>query len=146
MQFDFVRFLFQKTFLRREISLFSFFFVWNIFSYLYKTQLTRYSEKKLWHWFIFVQLSVNLRNSTVTLFDFLFTVAAKLCLSILPKVDLYMQTSSFFRRLPKCAPQTGTVDPTFTVVVFGVFSLADFPSYAIAKSTEALLFRSIYLN
>ena len=46
----------------------------------------------------------------------------------------------------KCAPQTGTVDPTFTVVVFGVFSLADFPSYAIAKSTEALLFRSIHLN
>ena len=82
----------------------------------------------------------------MTPFDFLFTVAAKLCLSILPKVDLYMQTSSFFRRLPKCAPQTGTVDPTFTVVVFGVFNLADFPSYAIAKSTEALLFRSIYLN
>ena len=81
----------------------------------------------------------------MTSFDF-FTVAAKLCLSILPKVDLYMQSSSFFRRLPKCAPQTGTVDPTFTVVVFGhgVFSSADFPSYAIAKSTEALLFHSIY--
>ena len=63
------------------------------------------------------------------------------------KEDLYMQSSSFFRRLPKCAPQTGTVEPTFTVVVFGG-SLADFPSYAIAnyKSTEGLLFRSIYLN
>ena len=48
MQFDFVRFLFKKTFLRREISLFSFeIFVWNIFLYLYKAQLTRYSEKKL---------------------------------------------------------------------------------------------------
>ena len=52
MQFDFVLFLFKKTFLRRKISLFSFeTFVWNIFSYLYKTQLTRYSWKKLWHWF-----------------------------------------------------------------------------------------------
>ena len=56
-----------------------------------------------------------------------------------------MQSSSFFQRLPKRAPQTGTVDPTFTVVVFGVFSLADFPKYAIATSTDALIFPSIYI-
>ena len=79
----------------------------------------------------FVQLSLNLRNSTVTSYDFFyFTVAAKLCLSILPKVDLHMQSSSFFLRLPKHARQTGTV------VVFGVFSLAEWISaiYAIATS------------
>ena len=56
-----------------------------------------------------------------------------------------MQSSSFFQRLPKRAPQTGTVDPTFTVVVFGVFSLADFPLYAITTSTDALIFPSIYI-
>ena len=88
---------------------------------------------------------IFLRNSTVTPYDF-FTVAAKLCLSILPMVDLYMQSSSFFRRLPKCAPQTGTVDPTFIVVVFGVFSFAHFSPYAMAKSTEAFIFPSINPN
>ena len=72
-------------------------------------------------------------------------MAAKLCLSILPKVDLYMQSSLFFQRLPKRAPQPGTVDPTFTVVVLGVFSLADFPPYAIATSTDAFIFPSIYI-
>ena len=57
-----------------------------------------------------------------------------------------MQSLSLFRRLVKCAPQAGTVDPTFTVVDVGVFSLADFPVYPIAKSTEALIFPSTYLN
>ena len=144
-------FLFKKTFLRRKISLFSFeTFVWNIFSYLYKTQLTRYSWKKLWHWFFRIIISKPTELNGDFIRFFLLSVAAKLCLSILPKVDLYMQSSSFFRRLPKRAPQTGTVDPTFTVVVFGVFSLADFPPYAIATSTDAfislLFIYIIYIN
>ena len=140
MQFDFVLFRFKKTFLRRKISLFSFeTFVWNIFSYVYKTQLTRYSWKKLWHLFfrIIISKPTELNGDFIRFFSL--SVAAKLCLSIIPKVDLYMQSSSFFRRLPKRAPQTGTVDPTFTVVVFGVFSLADFPPHAIALSTDALI-------
>ena len=150
MQFDFVRFLFKKTFLRRKISLFSFeTFVWNIFSYLSKTQLTRYSWKKLWHWFFRTIISkpTELNGDFIRFF---FTVAAKLYLSILitkgSNLDLYMQSSSFYRRQQKRAPQTGTVDPTFTVIVFGAFSLADFPPYAMAKSTEALIFPSIYLK
>ena len=146
MQFDFVLFLFKKTFLRRNISLFSFeTFVWNIFSYLYKTQLTRYSWKKLWHWFFRTIISKPTEFNGDFIRFFFTQCGSKIVSFHLPKVDLYMQSSSFFRRLPKRAQQTGTVDPTFTVVVFGVFSLADFPPYAIATSTDALIFPSIYI-
>ena len=70
MQFDFVRFLFKKTFLRRKISLFSFeTSIQYIFVPLQNTVNKIQSEETLALIFFFVQLlvSVYLRNSTVAL-------------------------------------------------------------------------------
>ena len=82
---------------------------------------------------------MNLRNSTVTPHDFFYRGSKIVSFYPAKGRPVHALNSSFFWRLVKCAPQAGTVDPTFTGVVFGVFSLADFPVNAIAKSTEELL-------
>ena len=148
MQFDFVCFLVQKKFQNKAKNFAFFSFETSCIEFIFVPLQNKFNKIQfeeilaLTYFRTIISKPTELNRDSIRFF----TVAAKLCLSILPKVDLYMQSLFFFWRLVKCAPQAGTVDPTFTVVDFGVFSLADFPVYAIAKSKEALTFPSIYLN
>ena len=148
MQFDFVRFLFKKEFRRRKISLFfSFetFCIEYIFVLLQNTLiLTRYSWKKFWHWLFFhtVWLSVNLRKSTVTPYDFFCCGSTIVSLHTAKGRPVHAVFIIFSASTEMCSASWYRWS-FFTVVVFGVFSFNSRLSgrwYAIAKSTVALIF------
>ena len=147
MQFDFVLFLFKKTFLRRNISLFSFetFCMEYIFVPLQNTVNKIQLEENFGIDF-FVQLSVNLTEFNGDFIRFFFTQCGSKIVSFHPAkgrpvhaVFIILSAST------KTCSANWYRWPYFYCCSFWCFSLADFPPYAIATSTDALIFPSIYI-